>query len=84
MLIDRNDNVISVCEMKYTQDDYTVEASYAEHLRNRETLFRKDTKTKKALQHVLVTTFGLHQNSHSGIFQHVVTLESLFQKTLLV
>ena len=84
LLIDRNDNVISVCEMKYAQDNFTVDASYAEHLRNRETLFRKETKTKKALQHVLVTTFGLHQNMHSGIFQHVVTLNHLFQQPTLI
>lgn len=84
LLIDRSDNVISVCEMKYAQDDFTVEASYAEHLRNRETLFRKNTKTKKALQHVLVTTFGLHQNSHSGIFHHVVTLDHLFYQPIFV
>ena len=84
LLIDRNDNVISVCEMKYAQDNFTVDASYAEHLRNRETLFRKETKTKKALQHVLVTTFGLHQNVHSGIFHHVVTLDHLFLQPTLI
>lgn len=80
LLIDRKDNVISVCEMKFAQDDFTVDGDYAEHLRNRATLFRKVTKTKKALQHVLVTTFGLHQNMHSGIFQYVVTLDNLFQQ----
>ena len=49
--------------------------------------FIQDGKTKRAcgwILFVLVTTFGLHQNVHSGIFQHVVTIDHLFQQPTLI
>ena len=80
MLIDRNDDVISICEIKYCNDEYVINDEYEEKLRKRASLFRKVTKTKKALQHVLITTYGVKKNKHSGILQSVVAMDDLFQK----
>ena len=80
LLIDRNDDVINICEIKYCNDEFVISDEYEEKLRKRASLFKKVTKTKKALQHVFITTYGVKKNKHSGIMQAEVTMDDLFQK----
>ena len=79
MLIDRNDEVINICEIKYSSDEYAITDAYEETLRKRASLFKKVTNTKKALQHPFITTYGLKQNKYSGMIQSEVTMDDLFQ-----
>ena len=79
MLIDRNDEVINICEIKYSSDEYAITDAYEETLRKRASLFKKVTNTKKALQHTFITTYGLKQNKYSGMIQSEVTMDDLFQ-----
>lgn len=79
LLLDRSDNVINICEMKYASDAYAITASYEEQLRNRATLLQKQTNTRKALQHVFITTYGVAQNAYSHIVQNDVKLDDLFR-----
>ncbi|MCQ2207852.1 MAG: ATP-binding protein [Paludibacteraceae bacterium] len=78
LLIDRADSIIDLCEMKYSNTQYTITESYAERLTNRRELFRETTKTKKALHLVLVTTYGIKRNAYSNVAQNEVTSEDLF------
>lgn len=79
MLIDRKDQVINICEMKYSVDEYTITEEYEKKLRQRASLFQHVTKTKKALQHTFVTTYGVKQNLYSGIVQSEVMMDDLFK-----
>jgi hypothetical protein len=54
-------------------------AEYEEKLRNRASLFRHVTKTKKAVVHTFITTYGVARNIHSGIVQSEVTMDDLFK-----
>ena len=78
LMIDRNDNVVNLCEMKYSDDTYAFDAEEEEKLRNRRTAFQLDTNTRKAIHTTLVTTYGMHKNKYSGIVQSVVTMNDLF------
>lgn len=78
LLIDRNDGVINLCEMKFADSEYALDSTEESKLRNRRSAFRLDTETKKSVHITLVTTYGLRKNSHSGIVQSVVTLNDLF------
>lgn len=78
LLIDRNDNVINICEIKYCNGEYEITSAYDEKLRNRAALFRKITGTKKAIVHTFITTYGLKQNRYSGLVQSEITMEDLF------
>ena len=69
LLIDRKDDAINLCEIKYASDKYEIKAQYEEHLRERASLFKKVTGTKKSLLHTFITTYGVKQNMHSGIVQ---------------
>ncbi|MDO4512107.1 MAG: ATP-binding protein [Bacteroidales bacterium] len=79
LLIDRADDVINVCEIKHVASEYVIDANYEHHLRERAALFRTVTKTKKALHHTFITTYGVARNKHSGIVQSEVKMDDLFE-----
>ena len=78
LLIDRNDQVINLCEMKYSLSEYAIDAEYEQKLRNKKSAFIDATNTRKAVHLTMVTTFGIKTNAHSGIVQNEITLEDLF------
>lgn len=79
LLIDRRDDVINVCEMKFSRDEFLIDKRYADELRNKLSVFRQVTATRKALFLTLVTTQGLTTNSHSqDLVQSCVLADALF------
>ena len=80
LLIDRNDKVINLCEMKYFDSDYLMTANEEKKIRQRRSVFSTATKTRKAVHITLVTTYGLRRTAHAGIVQQVVTLDDLFKE----
>jgi len=78
LVIDRSDGYADACEMKYLTDEYEMEAADRAAIANRIRAFRNQTRTKKAVRAVLVTTYGLVRNEYSDIFQLVVTMDDLF------
>lgn len=78
LLIDRKDQVINLCEMKYSLSEYAIDAEYEQKLRNKKSAFIDATNTRKAVHLTMVTTFGIKANAHSGIVQNEITLEDLF------
>ena len=84
LLLCRGDHVINVCEMKYCQSEFVVSGEYSEKLRQRNSTFAHFTKTKDALHTVLITTYGLSSNLHSGSIYSTVTMDELFAETATV
>lgn len=80
LLIDRADDVINICEIKYSNDEYEITSAYEEQLRRRATLFSNVTKTQKTVYHTFITVYGVMQNMHSGIVQSQVLAEDLFER----
>ena len=78
LLIDRTDNCINVCEMKYSGSPYVIDAEYEKKLRYKQECFRNETKTEKALHLTLVTSSGLSHNSHSGVVVNEIDADELF------
>jgi uncharacterized protein len=65
LIIDRNDRVINICEIKFSIDFFSITKAYSENLRNKLMAFRTETGTKKTLFLTMITTYGLKQNAHS-------------------
>mgnify|MGYP002521073392 CR=1 FL=1 len=78
LVIDRRDQVINLCEMKYSTGEFEITEKYEKALFDRRELLRTMTKTRKALHLTMVTTCGLRQNPHSGSIQSQVVLDDLF------
>lgn len=78
LLIDRKDQVINVCEMKFATDLYALSKAGEEAIRHKVHDFQVLTSTRSAMHVTLVTPYGLRQNAHAGTFQSVVTADDLF------
>lgn len=78
LLIDRGDNVINLCEMKFASDEYVVDKAYEETLRRKCSVFKQMTGTKKTTRLTLVSTYGLRINPYSGCINDVIVLDDLF------
>jgi len=79
LLIDRKDDTISLCEMKYSKDEYAFSSEEEMKLERRINTFLSESRTRKSIITTLITTFGLKNNAHSSSIQAVVTLDDLFQ-----
>jgi len=80
LLIDRSDNSINLCEIKYSTKNYTVTKRDVENLQNKKTVFAYHTKTKKHIFTTLITTHGVTDNAHRlNHIDQVVTLDDLFE-----
>jgi hypothetical protein len=77
LLINRNDRVVSLCEMKFSDTDFSITKKYAQELRNKRSVFIEETETKKAVQIVLVTPVGLKRNDYFDTVQSLVIAEDL-------
>jgi hypothetical protein len=79
LLIDRQDNVISLCEVKFYNDTWLLTKAEADNLRRKKSVFRQVTGTKKQIFVVLITTFDLIKNQHSiGLVDNVLDMNALF------
>ena len=78
LLINRNDNVINMCEIKYYGDDFAVSKDYYRVLLHRQEMLSREVSPKVTIHNTLITTFGLVQNKYSSVFSNVVTLDDLF------
>jgi len=78
LIIDRNDGVINLCEMKFSEAEYEIKEKEERHACERRELFRSVTGTRKAVHLTYVTTYGLKRNAHAGIVQSEVKLDDLF------
>ena len=80
LLIDRRDNVVSICEIKFSKEEFLINKDYDLKLRNKIGAFKEETNFKKSIQLVMITTFGVKKNKYSSIVQNQVVLDDLFKK----
>jgi len=79
LLVDRNDQVINLFEIKFYNKKFTINKAYAETLRQKMWRFEEITKTNKQLTWVFISTYGLKQNEYSLEMIHKsLTMDDLF------
>ena len=79
LLIDRSDQSINVCEIKFSIADYEVTKKDVDNIKNKKRVFQYHTKTKKHLFTTLITIMGVINNSNRiNHIDQVVTLDDLF------
>lgn len=78
LVIDRADNTINLCEMKFSVGLFSIDKNYDMNLRNKLARFMATAEKRKSIQLTFVTTFGIEHNSHSGIVNNEVILDDLF------
>jgi len=78
LVIDRRDQIINLCEMKYSINTFAIDKKYAEELRNKISVFKQETDTRKSVLLTMITTYGLKSNSYSALVQNSLTMDILF------
>lgn len=78
LVIDRADNTINLCEMKFSVGNYSIDKRNEMNLRNKISQFMALSNMKKSIQLTLISTYGAERNSHYGIINNEVILDDLF------
>lgn len=79
LVLDRNDQIINLFEIKFYNQIFTITKEYAQKLANKKQIFEAMTQTRKHLFLTLITTFGIIPNEHSlGLVDQVLTIDDLF------
>jgi len=79
LIIDRADNVINLCEMKFSRKEYTITKEYDKKLQNKVWTFVEESKTKKAIHLTIISTNGVKHNAYWNNIQSEVELDNLFE-----
>lgn len=80
LLIDRSDNVISICEMKYSIGKYKMTKKTYEDLTTKLDVFRMCQRRQKGIQLVLVTMNGISDSKYNYLINKVITSDDLFRQ----
>jgi uncharacterized protein len=79
LVIDRADNCINLCEMKFSIGEFVIDKSCAEQLRRKAELFQRRTGVRKSLFITMVTTYGCKHNEHyTQTVARELTMDDLF------
>ena len=75
----RDDRVVNLCEMKYTNGEYVVDEDYERRLRNKVDAYQRETGTEDTILLTMVTARGLKANAYSTCVQKELVAEDLFR-----
>jgi predicted AAA+ superfamily ATPase len=79
LLFDRADRVITLCEIKSSFSAFTLDKRYAENLKNKISVYRDKTKTKKQIFIAMITIHGVAQNAYAQeLIHNEVVLKDFF------
>jgi uncharacterized protein len=80
LVIDRRDQAINLCEMKFSINSFVIDKAYADNLRQKIGVFKAATATRKAIFLTFITTYGLADNEYAGsLVQNSLTMDALFE-----
>ena len=78
LLIARKDQIINLCEIKYSGSEYMLTEKTDMSIRHKINDLVAVTGTKYAIHPTMITCYGLVDNSYSGNIQSVITMDDLF------
>jgi len=80
LLIDRQDQCINLCEMKFSEKEFELTKNYAKELARKTDVFRDRSKTRKTIFLTMLTTHGVkNSEAYPGLVQCEMTMEALFR-----
>ena len=78
LLIERADDAVNICEMKYSSGEYEIDRDESRRMLNRRDRFVRETGLRGAAYLTFVTTCGVAHNAYWNDIQSEVTLDDLF------
>jgi predicted AAA+ superfamily ATPase len=79
LLLDRADQCINICEIKFSTQPFVIDKKYARELEQKLAAFRQNTLTRKTLFLTFITTYGLSDTIYKEQLADVdITMDALF------
>ena len=78
MLIERADKTVMIVEIKYYNKEFAISKSYADNLRAKIETFRENDKAHNSIMLVILSTYGVEQNSYSSMVNCNLGMDVLF------
>lgn len=80
LIFDRDDDCVVLCEIKHTDKPFVLTKEYAAELKEKEAIYKEQTRTKKQILWCLITSNGAVTNKHfSQTINQLVVLDDLFR-----
>ena len=78
MVIDRDDHVANLCEMKFSDEEYRITQAEDKKLRHRKNRLKESLPKRKSIFITMITPYGLSRNDYACNIQNEVTGNELF------
>lgn len=78
LIIDRADNTINLCEIKYSEDQYSLDKDEYLKIQNRIKTFKEATGTRSSIIPTMITTFGMKDGMYSDQIIAKLDMDALF------
>lgn len=78
IIIDRADNTINLCEVKYCEHEYQLDKEEYFKICHRLEAFEEETQTQSTLMPTMITTFGLAKGMYNDQITVKLTMDDLF------
>jgi hypothetical protein len=79
MLIDRADNMVNICEMKYSKKEYVVTQDDSASLANMAERFSETVGSAKSISLTMITVNGIAKTAYWSDIHNSITAEDLFK-----
>ena len=80
LVIDRDDNWVNLCEMKFYNDEFVIDAGYLKRLETKKREFKAEKGGRKGVFLTMMTTHGVKSNKYSSaIVDHDLKMGCLFE-----
>ena len=80
LIIDRADNTINLCEVKYSEELYSLDKEEYLKIQHRIKAFKDVTATKSSIIPTMITTFGMKEGMYSDQIIAKIDMEALFHQ----
>lgn len=79
LIIDRDDNIIHLVEVKFYHGEFAIDKHYYENLKKKMAAFQNETNTHKNLHLLFITTYGMKKNMYyNELVQNDIEMKDLF------
>lgn len=78
LLIERSDNIVNLCEIKFYGDTFTISKDYDLNLAHKQNVLQEKLLKRQSVHNILITTYGITDNQYKYRFDKVITLDDLF------
>jgi AAA+ ATPase superfamily predicted ATPase len=77
LLFDRDDDTVTICEIKFTDQPFNIDKEYYSTILNKQTVYEKITKTPKQIFIAFISASGLKKSTYTNNVAGVVLLDDL-------